>query len=321
MTLPLVTIGLTTYNAENTVSRALQSALAQTWRPIEILVVDDCSTDQTTEIIFELAGQCSEIRVLVNERNRGVAVSRNRILTEARGEFVAFFDDDDVSATDRVAEQYRRIVDYENTFAEGAPVICHTARKLIYLDGEERIEPTAGQDLCKRAPAGEAMARWILMGAALEGGYGACPTCSQMGRLSTYGLVGGFDPEFRRSEDTDFIIRLAQAGGHFVGVEAPLVTQIMTKTPEKNLAEEYRNWTSLIEKHRAFMEAEGQYDFCRRWLHVKQLYLEGRRGAFGVALLMLACRYPGLTTRRLLLAFPNRSLNLSFSRFHGGNQA
>lgn len=318
MSRPLVTIGLTTYNAVDTVKRALASALAQTWRPIEVVAVDDCSNDGTREILDRLATQHPELRVFSNPINGGVAVSRNRILDEARGEFVVFFDDDDESLPERIVDQHARITNYEKAFAAGAPVICHTARTLVYPHGEERVEPTMGQTEGKRAPAGPAVARRILMGMPLEDGYGACPTCSQMARLATYRLVGGFDPSFRRGEDTDFNIRLAEAGGHFVGIAHPLVIQRMTKTSDKSLAEEYRNMRLLMEKHRAIMEREGQYEFCRQWLDAKQAWLERRRMEFARRLLVLGLTRPALTFQRLHLALPNAGLNRSFSRFHRG---
>jgi glycosyltransferase involved in cell wall biosynthesis len=313
---PLVTIGLTTYNAADSIERAVRSALSQTWRPIEIVAVDDCSTDGSREILDQLAERHHELRVFGNEVNGGVAISRNRILEEARGEFVVFFDDDDESLPERITQQYQRIIDYEKRFSNREPVICHTARKLRYPHGEERTESTMGQMEGARAPAGAAVAKRILLGTPLKDGYGACPTCSQMARLSTYRLLGGFDPSFRRGEDTDFNIRLAEAGGHFVGIASPLVIQTMTKTSEKSLRDEYCNMRLLMKKHRAIMEREGQYDFCCEWLEVKQAWLERRRLDLAGRLLKLSLNNPILTFRRLYLALPNIGLNRAFSRFH-----
>jgi glycosyltransferase involved in cell wall biosynthesis len=313
---PLITIGITAYDAADTIERALHSALMQTWRPIEVVAVDDCSTDGTRDILDRLAGQHPELRVFGNVVNGGVAVSRNRILAEARGEFVVFFDDDDESLPERIAAQWARIVDYEREFAGGAPVICHTARRLAYGQGRERIAPTMGQKEGRRVPAGPAVARRILLGTRLEDGYGACPTSSQMARLSTYRALRGFDPTLRRGEDTDLNIRLAEAGGHFVGIGRPLVVQTMTRASEKSLAEEYRNMLLLMEKHHAIMDREGQYVFCRSWICAKQAWLEGRHMAFALSLSSLAVRHPILTGRRLMLGLPNIGLNRAFSRFH-----
>ena len=84
-------------------------------------------------------------------------------------------------------------------------------------------------------PFGLSVAKRILLGKHLKDGYGACPTCSQMARLSTYKIVSGFDSKFRRGEDTDLIIRLAINGTHFIGIQEALVEQTMTISPDKSV--------------------------------------------------------------------------------------
>jgi len=320
MTAPLITIGITCFNAANTVERAISSALAQTWRPIEVVVVDDCSSDSSYDIVKCLAKHHAELRAFQNQRNVGVAATRNRIIQEARGEFVAFFDDDDESLRGRVAAQLDRIIAYERDFARGAPVICHTARHQHYRDGSKRIAPTVGQTKGCIAPFGLAVAERILLGTRLVDCYGGCPACSQMGRLILYRSLGGFDPAFRRSEDTDFNIRLAMTGGHFVGLADPYVVQTMTMTSEKTLSEEYRNVVALMEKHRGVMDRVGQYQFCRRWIAAKHAWLERRHIDFSIAIGSLAITHPVLTARRLALAVPNIGLNRAFSRFHAQSE-
>ena len=64
-----------------------------------------------------------------------------------------------------------------------------------------------GQRVGHPAPQGLAVAWRILAGYPLDDGNGACPTCSQMARRETYKLVGGFDPNFRRNEDTELCVR------------------------------------------------------------------------------------------------------------------
>jgi glycosyltransferase involved in cell wall biosynthesis len=315
----MVTIGIPAFNAAATIERALCSAAAQTWRPIEILIVDDCSTDGTQEILSAQQTRNRAIRLYRNAINQGVGVSRNRILSEARGEFVIFFDDDDASDPDRVVAQLTRILDYESRFANGSPVVCHTARRVIYEDGSQKIALTMGQDEGRPAPSGLPVAERVLLGKRLKNGYGSCATCSQMARRSTYQLVNGFDPLLRRCEDTDLNIRLALAGAHFVGIGRPLVTQYMTKTSEKSLAEEYRNILYLMRKHREFMEQRGQYEFCQKWIYAKQAWLESRHARFARSALSLLLSHPGLTSRRLALAAPNIGLNRSF-RSHMGDR-
>jgi glycosyltransferase involved in cell wall biosynthesis len=320
MSAPLVTVGIATFNAAGTVERAILSALRQSWRPLEIVVVDDCSSDGTVAIVRGLAACHPELRSFTNVLNSGVATTRNRILAEAYGSFVAFFDDDDESLSDRVAEQVRRILDYERDYAAGQPVVCHTARRQLYPDGREGIALTMGQSEGRAAPHGLPVAERILLGAPLEEGYGACPTCSQMARLETYRALGGFDPQFRRSEDTDFNVRLARAGGHFVGIAKPMVTQTMSRRSDKTLAEELRYMLMLLDKHRDILDDASLYRFCRKWIKGKYALLEGRWATFLLSLGLLFARYPIATTRRLHMTLPNLALNRAFSRLHRWNR-
>ena len=313
---PLITIGITAYNAVDTVKRTVRSALAQTWRPIEILIVDDCSSDNSNKILDNLKLQHDEIRIIKNDRNMGVAFSRNRILDEARGEFIVFFDADDESLSERVESQFHRILDYERDYANGSPVICHTARRLVYPDGNEQIAVTMGENESQMAPNGLAVAERILLGKPLKDAYGGCPTCSQMARLSTYELLNGFDPEFRRSEDTDFNIRLAKIGGHFVGIAKPLVLQYMTKTPEKSLKDEQKYTLMLLDKHRDVPDRYGLYDYCCHWIDAKQAWLERKILPFILAILTLVMSHPVHTFCRFYAAISNIELNRNFGRFH-----
>jgi hypothetical protein len=90
----------------------------------------------------------------------------------------------------------------------------------------------------------------------------------------------------------------------------------MTKTTEKSLAEEFRNILILMNKHRAFFDQAGQYEFCLTWLYAKKAWLEGGLGRFARTMVPLAFSHPIWTMNRLLLAVPNIGNNRAFSRFH-----
>lgn len=316
MSSPLITIGITAYNAVHTIQQAVDSAFAQTHRPLEVVVVDDASTDGTASILKALAGRHAEIQLLINDTNSGVATSRNRVVAEAKGEFVAFFDDDDVSRPSRLAKQLERVLEYEASFAHGALVICHSAREQIYQDGSRRIERTMGEREGRMAPHGPAVARRILAGAPLEDAYGSCATCSQMARTTTYRALGGFDPMFRRAEDSDLAVRLALAGGHFTGIGEPLVIQTMTKTAEKSLDDEHRWRLALIDKHATIFADPAELQFCRDWIALKHCWLSGRHLAFAAELTRLALRHPRGVGQRLWLAVPNIGSNQALAHFH-----
>jgi succinoglycan biosynthesis protein ExoO len=94
-TAPRVSVVTPAYNAAAHLRRAVDSALAQTMSDLEIIIVDDASTDATLEIAGRIAAQDSRVRVLHNERNSGPSVSRNRAIATARGEWIAVLDADD----------------------------------------------------------------------------------------------------------------------------------------------------------------------------------------------------------------------------------
>ena len=94
-TVPLISVIIPAYNAERFLRATLASAQAQSYRNLEIIVVDDGSTDATAKIAEEAAQSDHRIRV-IHQPNLGVAAARNRGLAEARGEFIAPLDADDV---------------------------------------------------------------------------------------------------------------------------------------------------------------------------------------------------------------------------------
>jgi succinoglycan biosynthesis protein ExoO len=93
---PRVSVIVPAFNVAGCLERALNSALDQTIRDLEILVVDDGSSDATLEVACRVAALDSRVRVLRNERNLGIGASRNRAFDEAEGEWLALLDGDDV---------------------------------------------------------------------------------------------------------------------------------------------------------------------------------------------------------------------------------
>jgi GR25 family glycosyltransferase involved in LPS biosynthesis len=110
---PLVSIIISCYQAESTIQRSLQSILDQTYRPLEVIITDDGSTDDTMGVIskvlqeWEYNRKAKDIRVILHRHtvNRGAYVSRNRGLKVASGEFITFQDADDISLNHRIETQ------------------------------------------------------------------------------------------------------------------------------------------------------------------------------------------------------------------------
>jgi glycosyltransferase involved in cell wall biosynthesis len=99
---PLVSILIPAYNIEMWIGDSIRSALAQSWENKEIIVVDDGSSDRTFEIAQRFATQGVQV---IKQKNRGAAAARNKALELSRGEYIQWFDGDDLLAPDKIAKQ------------------------------------------------------------------------------------------------------------------------------------------------------------------------------------------------------------------------
>lgn len=90
----LVSIIMPSYNTAKFIGDSIESVLSQTYANWELIIVDDCSTDETDEVVSRFDD--NRIRYLKNEKNSGAAISRNRALREAKGRWIAFLDSDDL---------------------------------------------------------------------------------------------------------------------------------------------------------------------------------------------------------------------------------
>ena len=95
MTDGLVSIIMPSWNTARFIGESIQSVLAQTYTNWELLIVDDCSTDNTDEIVQPFLSD-DRIKYFKNEQNCGAALTRNRAMREAHGEWIAFLDSDDL---------------------------------------------------------------------------------------------------------------------------------------------------------------------------------------------------------------------------------
>lgn len=102
---PLVSVLMPTFNCEHTVDTAVLSILNQTWRNLELIIVDDHSTDATADILHRLAKEDSRVKVVVQRENGGPYVAKNVGLAHATGAFITGHDADDLAFPDRIERQ------------------------------------------------------------------------------------------------------------------------------------------------------------------------------------------------------------------------
>ena len=124
-----ITIAIPAYNAEACLRETLESALAQTYPAYEILVVDDGSKDRTEEIARSFGDRIRYIR----QENQGIAGARNTAIREAKGDWIAFLDHDDLILPEKLQKQVAVIEANPNL------VVVYSAFAYLYVDGTTKV--------------------------------------------------------------------------------------------------------------------------------------------------------------------------------------
>jgi glycosyltransferase involved in cell wall biosynthesis len=193
-------------NAEDTIGRTLDSVLIQTCRDLEIIVVDDGSTDSTA-LIAEQADSCVRVE---RQENRGVSSARNAGIRLARGRWVSFLDADDLWLPNYLAEMRTRL---ERDPEPG----------LVFTDSWVYDEPAARirrqPMMARRRPADIPSAPDAFLKLLLAGNF---VFTSATVPLHVLIELGGYDDELTRAEDYDMWLRIAAAGFRAVYVPGPL---------------------------------------------------------------------------------------------------
>ena len=202
---PLVSVMIVTYNSVEHLPTAIDSALAQTYEPIEVVVVDDGSTDGTAAL---LATYGSRI-VVRSQDNRGVASARNAALAVARGEYLAFLDSDDAWLPDRLA----RLV----AVLEQRPDLGMVMSELFMIDETVLTTRRLYAEQRKR-PFPVDVSRQIPEIAC----YNFVTTSSTVFRRALVTRHGTFDERMRSAEDYDLWIRFLVGGTRAGFVDEPL---------------------------------------------------------------------------------------------------
>jgi len=187
---PEVTVVIPTRGRWPLLSVTLASALGQEGVELEVVVVDDGARDETAARLAELGDE--RLRVVSNEAPPGVAAARNRGLGEARGEWVAFLDDDDLWAPLKLRTQLAAAVAAGADFAYAAALVV-----------DERYLPFHAPAL----PDPELLAEQLRRANVMPAG-----SSNVIVRAELLRTLGGLDERFRELDDWDLWLRLAHAG-------------------------------------------------------------------------------------------------------------
>ena len=191
---PLATVLIPVYNAEGYLLEALRSVSAQTFTDLEILVIDDGSTDRSPELLAGYARIDPRLRVS-RQPNGGISAALNRGIAEARGEYIVRMDADDVMLPERIQTQV--------AFLQGEPGLGFCASAMEMIDSEGRIF-----DRYSPRPRSEAELDQMMVDR-LPIVY-THPTVTY--RTAAVRSIGGYDREQEPCEDMDLFGRLILAG-------------------------------------------------------------------------------------------------------------
>jgi len=201
---PQVSVIIPTYNRAAKVQATIESALSQSFTDIEVIVVDDGSSDDTGKILGEVYGD--RIRYYF-QKNQGVSVARNKGIEEARGEWIAFLDSDDLWEEDKLEWQFKALKEFGRCCNA-----CYTDTRLYNHIETRTLFKIAEGNYCHRGKMGvnAEVARLLVK----PGGAGMVVCMSSLlARADSVKQTGGFNPNLRFSEESEFMFRLAAATG------------------------------------------------------------------------------------------------------------
>lgn len=191
---PTVSVILPVHNRQDLVSRAIDSVLAQTMENLELLIIDDASTDGTPEVIGGYASD-PRVRVCRNQTNLGAAGARNRGIEAARGTYIAFQDSDDRWFPEKLALQVAALEKQQEARACFCGALYYSAEHCYYIPD---IGISDGLDIA----AGD-LSRVVLSGNPIT------PQTLLLER-SVFDETGPFDAGLSVNEDWELAIRMAQ---------------------------------------------------------------------------------------------------------------
>ncbi len=236
---PKVSVIMSVYNGARYLKEAIDSILNQTFSDFEFLIVDDCSNDNSPQILEEYAKKDNRVRIITNEFNLGLTKNLNTAIRQAKGEYIARFDCDDVSLPDRFKEQVEYLDSHKEcgVVSMWADVIDGNGKKTRTIK-----YPTTDQDLRK-----------VLIS------YNPFFHPGIMLRKEVFDTVGLYDESWRFAQDYELYFRIAkkyklanipkilllyrETGGSITGGKNKLQVGFVLKAKKKAIQEgQYSKW-------------------------------------------------------------------------------
>lgn len=191
-----VGVAIPNYNNGRFLKQCVDSIIGQTYRNLEIMVVDDCSTDNSIEVLERLKSKYPNVDYCVNEANSGVAYTRDKAIRLLDTEYITAIDSDDFYYTpEKIECELRLVEDYQS---KGKDVVAYSNIIDTDIEGKFQRRCISEQQAC----SGECFEAFLTRSCRI-------PTCSLYAK-KLYEKVGGLDVSLRMYEDWDLEIRLSK---------------------------------------------------------------------------------------------------------------
>ncbi len=236
-----VSVIIPTYNREKTILRALQSVLNQTYSYLEVLLIDDGSTDNTADIIKGVEDE--RVKYIVLEKNGGPSNARNVGAQMATGEWIAFQDSDDYWHADKLEVQ----MNYAKEHPEYSLIYCMSMNH--FGDGRTFVVP------CKPLPD---IMEGSMMNTLLQRNVIDTPT--MFIKKDCFLELGGFDITYRALEDWEFVIRLSAR--YLIGYLAEILmdSYMLNDGVSSNMGAYFEGRCKMLGQYKTDMMREGLLD-------------------------------------------------------------
>ncbi|NEP19650.1 MAG: glycosyltransferase [Leptolyngbya sp. SIO4C1] len=227
---PLVSVVIPVFNGEQTIEETVRSVLGQTYRHLEVIVINDGSTDQTKAILERFQDQRLQV---VSYSNAGLSASRNRGIDRAAGDYISFIDADDVWTADKIAAQLAALRHH--------PSAAIAYSWTDYIDEHSQFLQ-AGTHI---SASGKVLDKLLTINF-IESGSNV------LIRRDALRAVGYFDETLKAAEDWDMWLRLAKAY-EFIAVPSPQVRYRRTNSMSANVIRQEQECLKVL--NRAFKDA------------------------------------------------------------------
>jgi glycosyltransferase involved in cell wall biosynthesis len=237
---PRVSAIITTYRRADVLPRAIRSALSQTVSDIEVLVVDDEPSEAAAAVVHDMGD--ARVRYLPHDVNRGLSAARNTGIAAARAPFVAFLDDDDEWAPDKLERQLAAMHDH------GDEAVVTSYERWVRPDRAAMVRAVHLDGDVHRTLLHDDMVHMQTL---------LLPT-------SAFSAVGTFDEELFHHEDLDMALRLSRRF-RFVTVPEPLtIVHVTPGSLSRNTGNRIRALEHIIDKHPELRESRR---LRSRWIY------------------------------------------------------